>query len=521
MGDLLRVKRGQKANLPALMQGEPGFCLDEERLYIGGTNGNVPMPNKKEFDALVVNALFPPYGLTPCTGLGVVDETAAIQAMIDYVSTNGGGKVYFPKGTYRVANYLYFKDNVILEGAHRTKSILSCDIQVAGNGYFAKNAMLNTNYDIATTYNIGLKNLAIKGNATIEALLYFHNVDGLYIEDCYVYHTAIALKNMIQVIICRNVRIINNKFENLHIINIFDGSKDVVFAHNRCLNLYDSCVSIGSASIDSSMTVYNVVVADNTLEKRSGQDIGFCVDVFGRVKNVTVTGNTCVGGKHDNIIVQPDGGLAYYPEAVTISGNICTNAGRHGINVNHVSIARVTVTGNVVLDPVLAGIALACSHSVATGNTIRDAQIGIDLSYGMNTQADANNLYNCQWGIFLSTGASENIVISNNLVKTCDMDGIVVYNIDGQGTSFVNITGNMVDDCGNSNDGTYKHGIHVVLLDHAIIANNIVKNCTGNGIRAGNGSNYVAIVGNVGSGNSDNTFFSDGAQSIKQNNIEG
>lgn len=39
--DLIQIMRGNQNNLPALAQGEFGFCLDTEKLYIGGLNGNV------------------------------------------------------------------------------------------------------------------------------------------------------------------------------------------------------------------------------------------------------------------------------------------------------------------------------------------------------------------------------------------------------------------------------------------------------------------------------------------------
>ena len=45
MGDTIKIKKGQKSKLPVLQLAELGFTTDEERLYIGGLNGNVPIPN--------------------------------------------------------------------------------------------------------------------------------------------------------------------------------------------------------------------------------------------------------------------------------------------------------------------------------------------------------------------------------------------------------------------------------------------------------------------------------------------
>lgn len=50
--DLIQIRRGNVANLPELAQGELGFCLDEQRLYIGGSSGNVALPNSTDINNL-------------------------------------------------------------------------------------------------------------------------------------------------------------------------------------------------------------------------------------------------------------------------------------------------------------------------------------------------------------------------------------------------------------------------------------------------------------------------------------
>ena len=48
--DKFLFKRGNQAKLPQLQTGEPFLSKDEERLYIGGSNGNIPLPNKQDMD---------------------------------------------------------------------------------------------------------------------------------------------------------------------------------------------------------------------------------------------------------------------------------------------------------------------------------------------------------------------------------------------------------------------------------------------------------------------------------------
>lgn len=52
MADLIKLKKGPQANLPNLNLAEPAFTTDEERLYIGGLNGNVPLPNKQDINTI-------------------------------------------------------------------------------------------------------------------------------------------------------------------------------------------------------------------------------------------------------------------------------------------------------------------------------------------------------------------------------------------------------------------------------------------------------------------------------------
>lgn len=59
MADLIKFRRGLKESLSTLNLGEPGFVKDEERLYLGGLYGNVPIPNKTDIEQIYLNNTLP------------------------------------------------------------------------------------------------------------------------------------------------------------------------------------------------------------------------------------------------------------------------------------------------------------------------------------------------------------------------------------------------------------------------------------------------------------------------------
>lgn len=54
MGDIIKVRKGSKVALDAnpLLLGEFGFTTDEERVYIGGNTGNIPLPNATDLSEM-------------------------------------------------------------------------------------------------------------------------------------------------------------------------------------------------------------------------------------------------------------------------------------------------------------------------------------------------------------------------------------------------------------------------------------------------------------------------------------
>ena len=92
-------------------------------------------------------------------GDGIVDDTVAIQAAIDYVNLKKGGEVYLPSGTFSMSNTLILKENVHLKGSFSTSWDTS-------NGTILKNSTTDVIHigDSNNLQGFGLSFITIQGN---------------------------------------------------------------------------------------------------------------------------------------------------------------------------------------------------------------------------------------------------------------------------------------------------------------------------------------------------------------------
>jgi hypothetical protein len=131
-------------------------------------------------------------GDSDVTGSAGSDDTAAIQAAINYIQALGGGTIYFPEGYYKLTTYLTLCQNIRVVGAGRKGSVL---VQTAAGGGGASlgesirnGSVFFSNWpsNSTTQANIQVEHLGITSAAASSLGAGFYDNGGAYINirDC-------------------------------------------------------------------------------------------------------------------------------------------------------------------------------------------------------------------------------------------------------------------------------------------------------------------------------------------------
>lgn len=459
MSDLLRIKRGMRVDLPELMQGEFGFCLDDEELYIGGVNGNVNITAAKNvYDVRKSGA----------KGDGITDDTLAIQSLITTIGLNGGGVLYIPKNYIFITDVLNLKSNMIVNGGGTLK---------------------------------------FKNDTTAFAFLVLDDLTNVVIEDV-IFDGNVAnqsawieFRHSIQVYGSTNVKIRNCLFKNT-IGDCIYISHNGNLVKSENVSVYENSFIGTSVNRDGVTIIHakNVKVHHNYFYHMGRDTMPGGIDiepdsVNESVTNVLISDNIIVGGGTPQLQhgVSVNNNVGAIIDAITIANNIFSGVFNYAIscfgNNGDFLKTKVVIIGNTIK---LDNFVLAGSAAI-----IASSRCICDIS---NNTIDAKT----NFGIKL-TGAK--FRVNGNTIKNSAMEGI-----EENGGAFDSgtIDGNLIEDCGTNAAGQYG-GLHITgsyldITNNKVLSSETTKSQTG-----------IYLEGGVKNFISGNTFKGMGARAMSIN----
>jgi hypothetical protein len=418
------------------------------------------------------------------TGNGSTDDTTAIQAALDSITTSG--TVFFPAGTY-IASTLSLSKSCSLVGAEYSSTTLKLKNSATANTDF-----ITTNYQ----NNIKISGLFFDGNGANQSYtadngqngILVRNSQNVIIAECrfkdwgkdgvLLYSDAPATDPV------ANVTIANNIFENPRRAGVTCISgNDIIISNNQFygLNAYGAVVTNAGVTWEPDIaadSLNNFIVNGNTfVNMRAG---------------CRLTDSSAVGPAINNIIVSNNIFKDISEEAAIVAYRLL-NAG-------------ITVTSNRFK---------TCGNVSASANFYRNAG-GVyfsDTNFAVINDNSFDQCTNNGYGTVYADGTNDFCVIKNNTFRQDGKNGIQINRNSaltrGDGT-FKQITGNILYGGGTDAANTYTAilvnstgGAGGGILD--TVSNNSIKTSTtvsyGFGIVINQDSGSSQVFGNQISGN--------------------
>jgi hypothetical protein len=142
----------------------------------------------RKFDSEINVKWFGAKGDSNVTGSTGTDDTTAIQAALSYLTSIGGGAIYFPEGYYKISSYLTVPQYIRIKGASRMTAVI---VQTAAGGGGANLGQSIRNGSIfysghtsnsSVAAEIVIQSLGIIGVNGASVGAAFYDNDGTYIK---------------------------------------------------------------------------------------------------------------------------------------------------------------------------------------------------------------------------------------------------------------------------------------------------------------------------------------------------
>lgn len=195
----------------------------------------------------IINVKFPPEGIKPAKGDGVTDNTASIQACLDYANSQGGAVVFFPSGKYLTGTLSINTETSIL-GADRYNTSLV--LKGGGNTPLLQGVI-----------NQSVRNICLDGNRLNQ------------VEENYLIDGTIDQALFDNVIMCDSAHCItadacnNSEFCNVLCKNIGDGVFITAAGSNNTITNFNSAYLINITGGNNAIFSPSCISIDSKLIK--------------------------------------------------------------------------------------------------------------------------------------------------------------------------------------------------------------------------------------------------------------
>ncbi|WOJ91636.1 glycosyl hydrolase family 28-related protein (plasmid) [Methylocapsa polymorpha] len=156
-------------------------------IYQNGPTYQAGVKGTNENDHHVYDVTTDPALTVHAKGDGVTDATAAIQQAIDLANSHGGGVVYLPAGTYRLASpnngYLALRSGVVLQGhSNADTKITFGPTSPQGSSYKYTGIVWATDSQLSGIADLSLQNVDTKSQYVTNALPYGDNGGRIFLQ---------------------------------------------------------------------------------------------------------------------------------------------------------------------------------------------------------------------------------------------------------------------------------------------------------------------------------------------------
>jgi hypothetical protein len=445
-----------------------------------------------DYASLLINSKYPPSPYVAAVGNGIADDTAALQVLLTYIGTNGGGSLYLPTGTYKISSRLDVPVNTTVFGAGIDKTIIAWDetdlamTATSAMIEFADNTSgLSKIYDLTLnqkraerglldnqTYGgihaaNGLEIYRVKIFNSVGPGITQASIDNIKIRDCVIYdtgHHAIYFSTGNAGYI-KNVEISNNYigtpdtivgrlFEANLVKFRFSASNDllqnVTIKNNRLGAAIDSMGIFVSTTSGGTCIIQSLDISDNKINQGSdittGMTVGIYVGSDSKAEDVAIVnnyvyGNAAVGTYGIRFLVSD----ITNTNSVVISKNTCKNV-EIGIDCNKATLVSenyilftkygfVGISGKLYNNIIESTTNNAVGVRQSTFDVIENVitlsgtgTIGIDFANSTNLMFIKNRITGAAQGILRNAKTLTGCIMEDNVFVSCTANYVGVTN---------------------------------------------------------------------------------------------